>query len=208
MNDKGRPGWWSRLWQRPGSRWLLGIPLGGFAAFAVGIVAWIGMHWSLEASSTLSFCKSCHEMESTVYQEYLESPHYQNAAGVRAVCADCHVPQSLGPKIVRKVRATANEVPKHFLGYLDTREKFEAHRGEMAMSVWGDMRDNNSRECRNCHSYEAMAIDMQDRSASRKHSQQWRDRFGDTCIDCHFGIAHDLPEGLTPDDLDKEVEET
>jgi nitrate/TMAO reductase-like tetraheme cytochrome c subunit len=198
-------GWWSRLWRQPRSRWLLGVPLGGVLAFVVGILAWVALHASLAASDTLAFCTSCHEMESTVYQEYKETVHYRNAAGVRAVCADCHVPHSLGPKLIRKTQASFNELPKHFLGYIDTREKFQMHRPEMAMDVWRTMRANDSRECRNCHSYEAMARDLQDRSASKKHSPEWRERFGDTCIDCHFGIAHDLPEGVTPEDLEEKT---
>lgn len=189
----------SRLWQRRG--WLLGLPLGAILAFGLGAAAWVGFHATLEATNTLEFCTSCHEMEAYVYTEYKESSHYQNSVGVRAVCADCHVPEALGPKLVRKVQATFKELPGHFLGVLDTREKFEAHRARMAKSVWAAMRENDSLECRQCHSYEAMALDMQGRSASRKHSVEWRERFGDTCIDCHFGLAHDLPEGLTPEDL-------
>ncbi len=75
------------------------------------------------------------------------------------------------------------------------------------MDVWADMRATNSRECRNCHSYASMALEMQGRSASRKHSKEWRERFDDTCIDCHFGVAHELPEEVTPEDLDVEEEE-
>lgn len=194
--------WWSRLWRRPQSRWTLGIPIGAVLAFVVGILAWVAMHWSLEASSTLAFCTSCHEMEANVYQEYKETIHFKNPSGVRADCADCHVPDSLGPKIVRKIQASLNELPAHFMGKLDTREKFEEHRPEMAKSVWRSMRANDSRECRNCHSRKSMALDMQGRSASKKHSDEWRERFGDTCVDCHYGIAHDLPEGFTPEVLE------
>lgn len=192
---------WDRLWKRPASRWLIGVPAGGFLAFFVGMLTWEGAHQTIDASSSLEFCVSCHEMEAFVYQEYKETIHYQNAAGVRAVCADCHVPHDLVPKLVRKIQATFNEVPQHLLGKINTKEKFEAHRAELAMSVWQEMKGNDSRECRNCHSYDAMAASMQGRSAAKKHSAQWRERSGDTCIDCHFGIAHTLPQGLTPTDL-------
>lgn len=196
MTAEGR----SRLWRRRG--WLLGLPIGALLSFAAGMVAWLGVHASLEASNTLAFCTSCHEMEAFVYPEYQQSVHYQNARGIRAVCSDCHVPKALGPKLVRKVQATLNELPSHFLGTIDTREKFEAQRSEMAMNVWAQMRASDSRECRNCHSYAAMALDMQGRSAAKKHSREWRERFDDTCIDCHFGVAHEVPDGLTPADLD------
>jgi len=187
------------LWRK--RRWLLGLPLGAIVAFGVGILAWVGMHASLEATNTLAFCVSCHEMEDNAFREYKESAHYTNAAGVRAVCADCHVPDALAPKLLRKVQATFKELPGHFMGVIDTREKYDNHRAEMAMSVWTTMRSNDSRECRNCHTYASMALDLQGRSASRKHSAEWRERFGDTCIDCHFGVAHEVPEGVTPADL-------
>lgn len=194
---------WTRLWQRPRSRWLIGIPIGGFLAVVVGAMLWEGMHFSLRATNTMEFCVSCHEMNEFVFEEYKETPHYQNASGVRAGCPDCHVPKALVPKVARKIQAALNEVPGHFFGVIDTREKFEAHRPEMAKNVWSGMKENNSRECRSCHSYEAMSAQMQGRSASKKHSVEWRERFGDTCIDCHYGIAHKMPEGLTPADLEE-----
>lgn len=190
----------SPLWRR--RRWLLSLPIGALLAFGAGMIAWIGFDVTLEATDTLAFCTSCHEMEAFVYPEYQQSVHYRNTKGIRAVCSDCHVPEGLGPKLVRKIQATLNELPGHFLGIIDTREKFEALRPEMATSVWAQMRASDSRECRNCHSYEAMALDMQGRSAARKHSREWRERFDDTCIDCHFGVAHEVPDGLTPADLD------
>lgn len=128
-----------------------------------------------------------------VYEEYTQSTHFQNAAGVRAICTDCHVPHAWGPKIVRKIKAT-NELWHTLIGTIDTPEKFEAHRKAMAESVWEGMRKNNSLECRNCHSYEAMAVSEQARSAQRRHTVEWYERTGDTCIDCHQGIAHKLPE--------------
>jgi cytochrome c-type protein NapC len=54
------------------------------------------------------------------------------------------------------------------------------------------MKKTNSRECRNCHSEEAMDITGQRTVAAEQHKlarQQEK-----TCIDCHKGIAHQLPE--------------
>lgn len=146
-------------------------------------------------SNSLEFCISCHEMESTVYQEYKETVHYKNQSGVRAVCADCHVPHhSWIATMARKMRASVNELPNHFLGKLDTKEKFEAHRLEMAQSVWEEMKANDSRECRGCHVREAMLLDEQKTRAQKQH-QSAREE-GQTCIECHDGIAHKLPEGM------------
>ena len=62
----------------------------------------------------------------------------------------------------------------------------------MANAVWKKMKASGSRECRNCHSFEHMDYEDQDRSAAKKH--KWAIENGKTCIDCHQGIAHELPE--------------
>jgi len=38
-----------------------------------------------------------------------------------------------------------------------------------------------------------MDLEKQDKSARRKHTLEWKEKRGDTCIDCHEGIAHLLP---------------
>ncbi|MGD8350353.1 MAG: NapC/NirT family cytochrome c, partial [Gammaproteobacteria bacterium] len=109
-----KPGRWKRLWRQPRPRYLLGIPLGGFVMFALGIIFWGGFNTAMEMTSTLTFCTSCHEMD-WVYEEYKQSVHYKNASGVRATCPDCHVPKPWGAKVLRKIRATFKEVPNAIL---------------------------------------------------------------------------------------------
>jgi len=129
------------------------------AIFAVGgvagIIFWGGFNTFMEHTNTLGFCISCHEMRDTVYQEYKQSVHYQNPSGVRAICADCHVPKDWTAKLVRKIKAS-NELYHKIAGTIDTPVKFEAKRLELAENVWAEMKSNDSRECRNCHSYDAM----------------------------------------------------
>jgi trimethylamine-N-oxide reductase cytochrome c-type subunit TorC len=181
-----------RLWRfifRPSPRYALGllVVVGG----VLGILAWGGFHTAMEYTNKLEFCISCHEMRDTVYQEYKTSIHYSNPAGVRAVCADCHVPRGWLPKIVRKIYAT-NELYHHLVGTIDTPEKFEKHRLKLAQNVWATMKKTDSRECRNCHAFEAMDFEHQKPEAKAKMQQAWTD--GGTCIDCHKGIAHKLPD--------------
>lgn len=184
---------WSRLWRRPSKRWLLGIPVGAFLTFFAGAVAWAGFEQFVRWSNTESFCISCHEMRDTVYQEYKESTHYKNASGVRAICSDCHVPEAWLPKLWRKIRAT-NELFHKVAGTIDTPEKFEAKRAELAENVWRSMRATDSRECRNCHTLEDMNLEVQDSRAAQRHSPERRAEKGETCIDCHEGLVHKLPE--------------
>ncbi len=161
-----------------------------------GIVFWGGFNTAMEATNTLEFCVSCHEMRDTVYQEYQTSVHFKNASGVRAVCSDCHVPHAWGPKMIRKIQAS-NELLHKFLGSIDTKEKFEAKRLVLATHVWDKMKATDSRECRNCHSFEAMSFEHQ-RPRSREKMEPVANGTnlseGSTCIDCHKGIAHKLPK--------------
>jgi len=182
------------LWRRPRHWFLFGIPLGGFIMFAGGIAFFVAFNSTLEATNTLEFCTSCHEMD-TVYEEYQQSVHYKNASGVRAACPDCHVPRPWFAKVFRKARATVNELPHKLLGTIDTKEKFLAKRQELAENVWEIMKDTDSRECHNCHSLETMELELQDKSARKKHNRERMLERGETCIDCHKGIAHELPEG-------------
>ena len=141
-------------------------------------------------------------MQEFVYQEYKQSVHYQNAAGVRAICSDCHVPRAFIPKLWRKVVATFNEVPKHLMGTIDTREQFEALRLALAEDVWAEMKANDSLTCRGCHSREAMLLTDQKPRAKGQHEEAIKS--GESCIDCHQGIAHKRPE---KPDQDKPVTE-
>ncbi len=172
------------------SRWAL-LALGVFA----GIILWGGFNTVLEATNTNEFCTSCHEM-GTVYKEYQESVHYKNASGVRAGCADCHVPKPWVHKVVRKIKASS-ELYHKALGTIGTPEKFEQHRLTMAERVWEQMRATDSRECRNCHSFSTMELSAQDRYARKRHERAQEE--GKTCIDCHEGIAHQLPAGVEKD---------
>jgi nitrate/TMAO reductase-like tetraheme cytochrome c subunit len=128
----------------------------------------------------------------TVLQQYKTSVHYQNQAASGNLLR--RHPKEWVPKIVAKTRATFNELPKKIIGTIDTPEKFKAKRLELAEHVWAKMKETDSRECRNCHALESMELDKQDKSAQKKHSLQRKLEKGETCIDCHKGIAHGLPE--------------
>lgn len=180
---------WDLLW-RPSARYSLGALVGG--GMVLGVLFWGGFNWSMEVSNTETFCITCHEMKDTVYKELQETVHFTNTSGVRAICSDCHVPKQWHYKVIRKIKAT-NELFHKIMGTVDTPEKFEAKRLELARNVWAEMKANDSRECRNCHLMDSMKLADQVRPARKKHTKAKVD--GQTCIDCHKGIAHKLPKG-------------
>ena len=194
-----------RVWdwlRRPHGRYGAGALIG--AGMLLAGIGWAGFSAGVDYSNTMGFCVSCHEMREFVYAEYQQTAHYRSASGVRAECADCHVPRAFVPKMLRKVQATFNEVPKHFMGTIDSAEEFEAQRLHLAERVWAGMKANDSRECRECHDREAMQLSAQKPRARGQHEEAQAS--GETCIDCHKGIAHRMPE-LPVDPTQAEQEE-
>ena len=179
-----------KLWQQPRTRWLLGIPVGGLLMLVLGATGLGVANFAIHETSTTEFCFSCHSHEVNIRAEYEASSHFKNQSGVRTECADCHLPQDNWFKLVAtKIIVSADILPE-LAGKLDTVEKWEAHRGEMAERVWDEYRSNDSAYCRHCHDVAAM-ID-QSTIVSRMHQQA---KQGDkTCIDCHKGLVHQLPE--------------
>ena len=161
-----------------------------FVSILAGVIIWGGFNTAMEATNDMEFCISCHEMRDNVFPEYKKTVHYSNRVGIRAICSDCHVPKSWGYKVLRKIAATRELLDK-VLGTVDTREKFEARRMAMATSEWERMKASDSRECRNCHTFDAMRKSVDKLAVYGKHMQA-KDE-GKTCIDCHKGIAHLLP---------------
>jgi cytochrome c-type protein NapC len=181
--------------RRPSAKYsLLSILVVGFFS---GIFFWGGFNTGMEATNTLEFCIGCHEMRDNVYVEYKKTIHYSNRTGVRAVCSDCHVPKDWTHKMIRKIQAS-KEIWGKLTGVIDTPEKFEAHRLQLAENEWARMKANDSRECRNCHSFDAMDVEKQKLRGAKMHKIGLAEK--KTCIDCHKGIAHTKPKGMKEDE--------
>lgn len=185
--------WLTLFWQtmrRPSVHYSLGfLTLGGFIA---GVIFWGAFNTALEKTNTEAFCTSCHEMRDNVFQELKTTIHYSNRSGVRATCPDCHVPHNWTNKIARKMQAS-KEVWGKIFGSIDTRQKFLDERLVLAQHEWARLKANDSLECRNCHSYNSMDLTRQSSRAAVIH-KRWLGSGEKTCIDCHKGIAHHLPD--------------
>jgi cytochrome c-type protein NapC len=177
--------------------WRVAVLFGvlGLSATTLVVGGAAGVAWT----NTEEFCIGCHSMRDNVYAEFRGTIHDQNRSGVRAVCSDCHVPREPVALVKRKFAATL-ELYHAALGTIDTPEKFEARRYQMALRVWQRMKDTDSLECRNCHHRDAMSASLQSERAQKRHARA--DSEGQTCIDCHYAIAHTEPTGpLSPKDL-------
>lgn len=176
---------------------LLGAVLGALIVFAA--------QWTLHKTSSTEFCLSCHTMQAP-YEEYLGSKHFQNQKGIRAECADCHIPEGGMDYLVTKVLASKDIWHQFVTKKIDTSEKFEEHRLEMAQTVWAQLKANNSATCRSCHSMDAMDLEAQSADARKMHEMGVKEQ--QTCIDCHKGVAHFPPELKMDDSALKGLEAT
>jgi len=191
--------WWRKLQERCAtcSRVTLGAGV-LFVTLGIAFVMLSAGAYGLAWTNTEEFCTGCHEMRENVYAEFKGTIHDVNRSGVRAICSNCHVPHEPWPLIKRKMRASL-ELWGHFMGAIDTKEKFQARRYELAKRVWTRMKQTDSLECRNCHHDNAFDPEKQSEKAKARHALMKTQ--GKTCIDCHFGIAHHEPDGPGPQEL-------
>lgn len=168
-----------------------------------GVIIWGGFNTALEVTNTQTFCISCHEMEENVYKEFQGTIHDANRSGVPATCPDCHVPRPWTYKVIRKIQAS-NELIHKVLGSVNTPEKFEAKRLQLATKEWKRMKGSDSRECRNCHEISTMDPASQKPRARKQHYNAMKT--GLTCIDCHKGIAHKKVHDLLTEEQKDELE--
>ncbi|MFZ0765439.1 MAG: cytochrome c3 family protein [Bradyrhizobium sp.] len=188
--------WFWRIASHPSMHLSLGFLV--FGGFVCGVLFWGAFNTALEVTNTEQFCTSCHEMHDNVFQELQRTVHFSNRSGVRATCPDCHVPHDWTDKIARKMQAS-KEVWGKLFGTISTRQKFLDKRLELAEHEWVRLKANDSLECRNCHSAVAMDFTKQNRRAAVIHAK-FLIPHEKTCIDCHKGIAHELPDmtGIAP----------
>lgn len=171
------------------------------AGIAIGWLTLGGSAAVMHYTSSSEFCVSCHSMEIP-YKEYQGSVHFSNAKGIRAECSDCHIPKEPMDYMITKIRASKDIFHEFITGKIDTPEKYEVHRKDMAETVWDQFRENDSATCRSCHSFDAMEKLEQSRDAAKMH--EYAQLNNQTCIDCHKGVAHFAPEA----ELDSKAFET
>lgn len=183
---------WATL-KKPSAHRSLGALL--LAGSVAGVIGTASFNFAIHETSSDQFCNVCHS--TNIEPDYAGTVHSTNHIGVRVNCHDCHIPKEFGPKIYRKATAGARDVFHTIIGTIDTPEKFEAHRMTMATAVWDSMRANDSRACRYCHDDTRWDLAAQTQKARDYHVGP--PAKGKTCIDCHKGTAHPLPQGIEPD---------
>lgn len=187
-----RPGFLRRTWRRltsPSARWsVLSLLIVGVL---LGFVATAGTQVMVYATGTDKFCGTTCHSQQWVANEHKQSAHVVNRTGVRAGCHDCHIPHNYPYLLFYKARAGTKDIIGEMRGVIDTKEKFEKARLEMAKHVWAEYQGNNSRACRHCHEFSKEVIAKQKEEVRPIHEAVLAGQ--GTCIDCHKGVAHTAP---------------
>lgn len=159
----------------------------------LGAIGVMGFGLSQEATNSDEFCLSCHEIAENAGKEYVGTSHHSALNGNPVTCADCHVPNEFLPMIIRKLRGVGG-IYHHFKGTIDTPERYDDQRMWMATKTWAFMSARDSRACRQCHKVDEWTLELQSDKARQYHAGPLAK--GETCIDCHKGLAHKLPPGI------------
>ncbi|MCL6268787.1 NapC/NirT family cytochrome c [Sansalvadorimonas sp. 2012CJ34-2] len=158
--------------------------------FSVGILVVPAFQFSMDVTGSNQFCSSCHLKMDTVVQEYQESIHFSNRTGIKATCSDCHIPNEFLPAM--KVKFSGLIDTYHYLTQDFPREEFESRRWDLFEKSLDSFREHNSSTCKNCHNINNMSTQAQTKLAAHKHND--KQHLTKTCVDCHTGSAHKLPE--------------
>ena len=157
------------------------------------MIFWGGFNTALEATNNEKFCTSCHEMQDNVFEELKPTIHFTNRSGVRATCPDCHVPHDWTDKIARKMQAS-KEVWGHIFGTIDTREKFVDHAPQARRARMGAHEGQRLAGMPQLPQRSVDGLHEAEPARPRPRTRSFSSAGEKTCIDCHKGIAHRLPD--------------
>ena len=101
----------------------------------IGAGALWGTQFIMHKTSSPEFCVSCHSM-SQPKEEWESSNHFSNAKGIRAECADCHVP-SEGWHYVKAKFTALKDLWYEMQGKLDSKKKIRSTSCRISQSRLG-----------------------------------------------------------------------
>jgi len=169
-------------------RWIGGVTgLAAIGGLAVGVLAGVPVADVVDRHfSSNEFCSTtCHVMTATVVKELHEASHWTREGGVRAGCADCHVSEGMVAAYWDHILGLS-EIWATYVRGIDTVEAFEVERPKLADRVRFRMLANDSKNCRKCHTMEA--IRPEKKRGQKAHESAKEE--GLTCIICHYNLVH------------------
>ena len=165
------------------------VLLAGIAGAAIAVAAVLANEQIDAYTSTDAFCgTSCHSMQAHVANDpvFVESAHRTASSGVRAGCADCHIPHGIVPATVAHVKGGVKDIISETLNDFTDPQVWERGRAERAYHVRDWLLETDSATCRVCHDEAAI---QPERKRGQSQHEDARER-GLTCIGCHYNLVH------------------
>ncbi|MDI3473240.1 MAG: trimethylamine-N-oxide reductase (cytochrome c), cytochrome c-type subunit TorC [Thermotogaceae bacterium] len=160
------------------------------AFFGVGVIVVAGVLAvvSLEATSTNSFCLSCHP--------YFEEEYYQSVHGQNDVsCADCHIPHD---DIVDYAKVKLMGLKEAWIYFTEPHPESREDWYKNYKTKWEELAyEHNLKEetCLECHGedgeYYYMNVKLDDIYI---HKNLKVEEKGLSCFDCHYNFVHGILE--------------
>ncbi|MBK5968516.1 MULTISPECIES: cytochrome c3 family protein [Thiorhodovibrio] len=149
---------------------------------AVMALSWIGTETVLQETADAEFCGSCHSMTPFV-ETHAEDVHGgNNAGGVVANCADCHLPHTRAQDYLHaKIRTGVHDVLAQGTAWLHPVD-WLAKREERDQFVYDS-------GCLTCHSALKNAS-KGDPAALAAHKGYFSDQALGSCVSCHAQVGH------------------
>jgi trimethylamine-N-oxide reductase cytochrome c-type subunit TorC len=174
----------------------------------VGAAAMVAAAEMVRQTSTDEFCTgACHSMQ-WAGESYKRSVHYSNSLGLRAACADCHIPHHTGHAdllnyiklMIFKAKIGVSDAVAEIQGVISTREKWEQERPRLSKEFEQWVKDTHSITCQNCHDLKAFGGDYSEMTkmvhADLLHANTVN------CLKCHQHVGHVYDKGSTADTPD------
>ena len=137
---------------------------------------------SLTATSDAQFCVNCHTMAPFEAAHNMDVHGGQNAHGVRASCADCHLPHdSSFNYLYTKARTGIHDLYVENFGDLENID-WQAKRAHREEWVYDS-------GCITCHTNLEEAT-MSTNDALIAHRAYFRGEIDDQCVTCHENVGH------------------
>lgn len=144
--------------------------------------SWLITDESLTATSDAKFCVNCHSMEPFEAAHNADVHGGQNAHGVRATCADCHLPHdSSFNYMYTKARTGIHDLYVENFGDLENID-WQAKRAHREAYVYDS-------GCLNCHTNLEEAT-MSTHEGLIAHRAYFREETDDQCVTCHENVGH------------------
>ena len=159
------------------------IILGLIIAFVIlPFISWIITDEGITATSDATFCVSCHSMAPFEKAHIADIHGGNNAHGVRATCAQCHLPHdSSFNYLYTKARTGIHDLWVENFGDPENID-WEAKREHRESYVYDS-------GCITCHTNLQKAT-MSTNKAFIAHRDYFLDAIDDQCVTCHENVGH------------------